>query len=128
VANARIQNISFTNIPAIDADIFGEDIHDAFDSEVSLVGSEATHSAAGGVVGEDSLRFDIHVGHAVRPAGMASGAKQAFATGARVAAGIADNSDAGREQAAFGIDAHAVMQRHRMPFGMELRGLLTRQN
>ena len=125
---AGVQNISLTNIPAVYADFFGEDIHDAFDGEMSLIGAEAAHGAAGGIICEDSLGFDIHVRHAVRSAGMAGGAKQAFAAGARVASGITDDSNPRGEQVAFGIDAHSVVQRHRMALGMELGGLLARKN
>src|SRR3974390_793965 len=62
---SRIQDIALANVPAIDAHAFGKQVHNAFDGEMCLVGAEAAHGPAGGIVGEYSLRFGIHVRHPI---------------------------------------------------------------
>jgi hypothetical protein len=58
---------------------------------------------------------------------MDSRPKQAFAAGAGITAGIADDPHLHGEQTTVGIGRHLVFQVHRVPLDVMLRRLFTRQ-
>ena len=127
-ASTGTKHVALADVVAVDADLFGEDVHDALDGEMGLVGAEAAHRAARGIIREDGFGLDIDVGHAVWAAGVAGGAQQALAARAGIAAGIADDSCAHSLQTAVLVRADRILQGHRMALGMKLRGLFAREH
>ena len=76
----------------------------------------------------DGPGLGIHIGHAVRTTRVARRAQQAFATGACVSSGIADNPSTHGEQMPLSIGANRALQSHWMALDMMLGGLFARQN
>ncbi len=116
---ARIENIALADVVAVDADLFGQPIEDAFDGERRLVGAEPTHRSAGWIIGVDGARFDIDIGHAVGPARVAGGAFQDLGPDRCVGAGVADDSRPDGGEAAFGVTPGRVVKSQRMAFRVD---------
>ena len=121
---ADVERVAPADLPAVDADLLGQQVEDPLDREVRLVGAEAAHRAARRVVRVDRLRLDVHVRHAVGAAGMPGGALQHLVAHARVRARVADDSRPHRDEASLLVAADRVLEPHRVPLRMEAEALL----
>src|SRR6185503_19937011 len=111
---ARVADVAVAYVPAVDADALGDQVHDAFHRELRLVGAEAAHRAAVGIIRVDGFRLDRDRGHPVDPARVAGGPERALGTCRVIAAGIRDNVSLQRHQMALVVEADRVGQRHRV--------------
>src|SRR5207244_3721593 len=88
---AGIEDVPLADVPAVDANPFGEDVHHPLHGELRLVAAEAAHRAGIGIVGVDSSGFDVHVRNPVHAGRMAGGAECAFRARRVVTAGVGDD-------------------------------------
>ena len=122
------EDVAIADVPAVDADALGQDVHHAFHRELGLVAAEAAHRARVRVVGVDRLRFDVDVGNPVHAGRVARGAERALRARRVVAAGIGDDARPQREQPALLVGADRQRDRHRVALDVVLRGLRAREH
>ena len=118
---ARLQNVAIANVVAVDADLLGQPIEQAFDRERRLIRAEAAHRAAGRVVRVDGERFHVDRRHAIRPGAMPAGALQHLRADRRIRALVADDARLHGRDAAFGIATDLVLQLDRVPLRMNVK-------
>ena len=124
----RLKNVPLSNVITVHANTLRQNAHHSFYREVRLIAPESPHRAARWVVRIDGFGLNVHVGHAIRTAGVTRRAQQTLAAGTCITAGIAHDAGAHGEQMALGIGSDCVMQNHRMAFDVMLRGLFSREN
>ena len=117
-------DVAPAHLPAVDADLGGEQVETAFDGEARLVDAEAAHRAARRIVGVGGDRLDGDRRRPVGPAGVAGGALQHLAADRSVGAGIAENIRLHRGQAALRVAADRIGHGQRMALGMDADRLL----
>ena len=118
-SSALRQRISQPSMPTL----LGELVEQALERERDLRHAEAAHGAARRVVGVDGQRFDVDVGHAIRAARVAGGALEHLGADTGVGAGVADDPRAHGDEAAVGVAAGRVVERHGVALGMEAERL-----
>ena len=114
-------------VPAVEADLCGEQVEAAFDGEARLVDAEAAHRAARRIVGVGRDRLDLERRHAVGPAGVAGGAFEHLAADRGVGAGIAEDVDLRRGQPPLGVAADRVGHGQRVALRMDADQLFARE-
>ncbi len=122
------EDVTLPDRVPVDAHALTQEIHHPFDGKGGLVRAEPPHGAARRVVGVDRLRLDVHIGHVIRTAGVASRSLQDFHSHRSVRASVTDDAGAHRLQFPLGICAERVVQHDGMSFGMDPDGLLPREH
>ena len=103
-----VDGIAPAHLPAVDSDLFREQIHATFHREVRLVGSEAAHGAARRVVRAGRYRVYRDVLDLVGAAGVPSRALEHLRAHGGVGAGVAEHVRLDRGQVTLGVAADFV--------------------
>ncbi len=125
---ARVEDVSFADVVAVEPDLLGEPVEDALHGEGGLVGAETAHGAARRVVGVDGAGLDRDIRHPVRAAGVAGGAFEDLGAHRGVGAGVADHPRLDRGEAALGVAAGAVAHGDGVALGVDPQALLAGQD
>ncbi len=122
---AAVDEVSFPEFDAVNAEAHGEAVHHAVVGDGHLAGAEAAHGAGGVVVGEDAVDVDVDIWDAQRAGGVAGGFAKDGGAGGGVGAFVGKDGDLGGCEGAVFLCADGVMNAHGVALVAGTHGLFS---